>query len=68
VPYAAITVAGNASWGSWSGDQNSVFADPKFIGNGDYRLQGDSPCRGNGEGGTTIGCYVTGNEVIGVRT
>ena len=69
VPYASVpgSTTDWATWQSAGSDVNSVFADPKFIGGGDYRLQGDSPCRGNGEGGTTIGCYVSGNEKIGVR-
>jgi hypothetical protein len=45
----------------------SITDDPLFVSAGDSRLQAGSPCIGTGEGGTTMGCYVTGNEDIGVR-
>jgi len=50
-----------ASWRSaWNQELNSDTSDPQFVGGRDFRLQGGSPATGRG-------CYVTGNEVIGIR-
>jgi hypothetical protein len=58
-------------------DNNSVIADPDFVDEVDYKLNPGSPCAALGRdvyglfgaGGAVIpaGCYVTGDETIGVR-
>jgi hypothetical protein len=58
-------------------DNNSVIADPDFVDEVDYKLNPGSPCATLGRDvygifgsvGAVIpaGCYVTGDEIIGVR-
>lgn len=77
-PYAGATWSGGGelkdyTWASWQAlpeDANSDFADPQFVNKpaGDYRLKAGSPCRGSGKDGVTKGAYISGDEVIGVRT
>lgn len=47
----------------------SIDDDPEFedVGSGNYRLQSSSPCVGTGIGGVNMGCYLTGDEEIGVE-
>jgi hypothetical protein len=47
-------------------DTNSTEANPLFVGSGDYHLQSGSPALTAGNTGGPIGCYITGNETIGV--
>jgi hypothetical protein len=50
-------------------ESHSIEQDPLFenAGSGDYRLASGSPCRNAGLGGIHMGCYLTGNETIGVQ-
>jgi len=58
-------------------DHNSVIADPDFVDEVDYKLNPGSPCEALGrdvygtfgEVGAVIpaGCYVAGDEIIGIR-
>jgi hypothetical protein len=58
-------------------DHNSVIADPDFVDEVDYKLNPGSPCEAlgrdyygfHGPTGAVIpaGCYVTGDEIMGVR-
>lgn len=52
-----------------SKDANSIFDDPEFVNaaGGDFKLSVTSPARTAGEAGGVCGCYITGNEEIGVR-
>lgn len=61
----ALTVS---TWRSTYGqDVHSIFnQDPKFVGGGDYRLQAGSPAA-NGKNGQPMGCYIVGDEVMGIR-
>jgi hypothetical protein len=72
------------TWQQWQQDYgqdvNSIRVDPQFVDapNNNYRLQVGSPCRnagkdllglwGNPGQPVAMGAYVTGDEVIGVRT
>jgi hypothetical protein len=63
------------SWQRLGQDANSLTADPRFVGRGDYRLAADSPARTMGRavygiGGADdavipAGAYITGDEQIG---
>lgn len=58
-----------SSWRAQTGQEEGSFTDdPLFVGASDSRLQSGSPCRGSGSGGATMGCYITGDEEIGVRS
>jgi hypothetical protein len=60
-----------AQWQAYGVDANSQYiqTNPGFVDapNGDYRLSAGSVCIGSGKNGDNIGCYETGNEVIGVQ-
>lgn len=57
-----------AAWqASSSLDGQSLVGDPMFVGRGDYHLGPDSPALTASSSGEAVGCYVTGEEVIGVR-
>ena len=62
------SVGGFSQWQALGYDANSLTADPLFVNpaNADFHLQSSSPARNTGRGGTTMGAYVTGNEVIGI--
>lgn len=59
-----------SAWQSGTGqDANSSVGDPLFVNqsSGDYHLQAGSPCLTMSQTGGPVGCYITGNEVIGPR-
>lgn len=62
------TTTALSTWqNQYTEDVNSITSDPQFVGGGDYRLQAGSPCRTASSIGGPQGCYITGDEVIGVR-
>ena len=61
-------------WKSWLSDNgymnkdtNSIADDPLFVNPeaGDFHLEENSPCRNTGKDGVNMGCYITGDEIIG---
>lgn len=50
-----------------SRETNSISSDPLFVGSGSYKLQGSSPALTASNVGGPCGCYITGNEEIGIR-
>ena len=62
--------SGLSAWRNATGrDINSVVANPQFQNpsNNDYRLAASSPARTASSTGGPVGCYITGNEEMGIR-
>jgi len=63
----------DASLATWqsvtTADDNSINADPLFVDPSadDFRLNTGSPCLLAGDAGQNMGCYLTGNEEIGIE-
>lgn len=69
--YATVAelAAGTAFGAPGTGyERNGSQGDPRFVNaaSGDYRLQAGSPARTAGVGGVPVGCYQTGDEIIGI--
>jgi hypothetical protein len=61
--------SGITNWRSASGhDANSQVLDPEFVGSGSYKLQSGSDALTASSTSGPVGCYITGNEIMGVRT
>lgn len=59
-----------ASWQSFVSDEaNSITSNPSFVNSaaGNFRLNTGSPALTAGDNGGPVGCYITGNEEIGLR-
>lgn len=57
-----------STWQASSGlDGSSSVGDPMFVGAGDYHLAPESAARTASSSGGPVGCFVEGDEVIGVR-
>lgn len=57
-----------SEWQNYSSkDLNSISENPLFVNPeaGDFHLRENSPCRNTGKDGVNMGCYITGNEIIG---
>ena len=64
------TVSGIANWRTTSGeDANTITTDPQFVdaANFNFKLNAGSPALTASSTGGPVGCYITGDEEIGVR-
>lgn len=67
------TTIGNVNFTNWKAytgvDADSISSDPEFVGGGDYRLANNGQAaRTASTTGGKLGCYLTDDEEIGVRT